>query len=170
MLSETSGPILVSGPAGSGKTTTVYACLREIARHTDGARSLVSIEDPIEVAVGGVAQSQVHPPAGLDLATGLRFLMRQDPEVIMVGEIRDRPTAEAALQASLTGHLLLSTFHAGSAAETIGRLLDMGIEPYVLAQRAAGDPQSAAVAALVLLCPCPATTPTHGWGWLSSAS
>jgi general secretion pathway protein E len=132
LLAETSGAILVSGPAGSGKTTTVYASLREIARHTGGTRSLVSIEDPIEVAVGGVAQSQVHPPAGLDLATGLRFLMRQDPEVIMVGEIRDRPTAEAALQASLTGHLLLSTFHAGSAAETIGRLLDMGLEPYVL--------------------------------------
>ncbi|MHC4176732.1 MAG: GspE/PulE family protein, partial [Planctomycetota bacterium] len=132
LLGETSGAILVSGPAGSGKTTTVYACLRELSRETHGARSLVSIEDPIEVAVEGVAQSQVNQPAGLDLATGLRFLMRQDPEVIMVGEIRDRPTAEAALQASLTGHLLLSTFHAGSAAETIGRLLDMGIEPYVL--------------------------------------
>jgi len=132
LLSETSGAILVSGPAGSGKTTTVYACLREIARQGAGARSLVSIEDPIEVAVDGVAQSQVHPPVGLDLAAGLRFLMRQDPEVIMVGEIRDRPTAEAAFQASLTGHLLLSTFHAGSAAETVGRLLDMGIEPYVL--------------------------------------
>ena len=132
LLSETSGAILVSGPAGSGKTTTVYACLREIARHCDGARSLVSIEDPIEVAVDDVAQSQVHPPVGLDLAGGLRFLMRQDPEVIMVGEVRDRPTAEAALQASLTGHLMLSTFHAGSTAETVGRLLDMGIEPYIL--------------------------------------
>ncbi len=132
LLGETSGAILVSGPAGSGKTTTAYACLREVARETRGARSLVSIEDPIEQAVDGVAQSQVNQPAGLDLATGLRFLMRQDPEVIMVGEIRDRPTAEAALQASLTGHLLLSTFHAGSAAETVGRLLDMGIEPYVL--------------------------------------
>lgn len=132
LLGETSGAILVSGPAGSGKTTTVYACLREVARETLGARSLTSIEDPIEVAVEGVAQSQVHQPAGFDLATGLRFLMRQDPEVILVGEIRDRPTAEAALGASLTGHLLLSTFHAGSAAETIGRLLDMGIEPYVL--------------------------------------
>lgn len=132
LLSETSGAILVSGPAGSGKTTTIYASLREIARQSGGVRSLVSIEDPIEVAVDGVAQSQVHPPAGLDLTSGLRFLMRQDPEVIMVGEIRDRATAEAALQASLTGHLLLSTFHAGSAAETIGRLLDMGIEPYVL--------------------------------------
>jgi len=90
LLGETSGAILVSGPAGSGKTTTAYACLRELV---GGARSLVSIEDPIEVAVDGVAQSQVHPAAGLDLATGLRFLMRQDPEVIMVGEIRDRPTA-----------------------------------------------------------------------------
>ena len=132
LLGETSGAILVSGPAGSGKTTTVYACLREIARRSAGARSLVSIEDPIEVAVDGVAQSQVHQPSGLDLAAGLRFLMRQDPEVIMVGEIRDRTTAEEALRASLTGHLVLSTFHAGSAAETIGRLSDMGIEPYVL--------------------------------------
>jgi type II secretory ATPase GspE/PulE/Tfp pilus assembly ATPase PilB-like protein len=132
IITETSGAILVSGPAGSGKTTTVYACLREIAQQTAGARSLVSIEDPIEVAVDGVAQSQVHPPAGLDLASGLRFLMRQDPEVIMVGEIRDHTTADTAFQASLTGHLLLSTFHAGSAAETIGRLVDMGIEPYVL--------------------------------------
>ncbi len=132
LLTQTSGAILVSGPAGSGKTTTIYACLREIARQSGGARSLMSIEDPVEVSVGGVAQSQVQPTVGLDLAAGLRFLMRQDPEVIMVGEIRDRPTAEAALQASLTGHLLLSTFHAGSAAETVGRLLDMGIEPYVL--------------------------------------
>ncbi len=131
-LSETAGAILVSGPAGSGKTTTVYACLRELAERAQGARSLVSIEDPIEVAVPGVAQSQVNPIAGVDLSSGLRSLMRQDPEVIMVGEIRDRATAEAALQASLTGHLLLSTFHAGSAAETIGRLLDMAIEPYVL--------------------------------------
>jgi type II secretory ATPase GspE/PulE/Tfp pilus assembly ATPase PilB-like protein len=132
LLAETSGAILVSGPAGSGKTTTLYACLRQLTAATGGQRSLVSIEDPIEVAVAGVAQSQVHAAAGLDLAVGLRFLMRQDPEVIMVGEIRDRPTAEAALQASLTGHLVLSTFHAGSAAETVGRLLDMGIEPYVL--------------------------------------
>lgn len=132
LLGETAGAVLVSGPAGSGKTTTVYACLRELSARAAGARSLVSLEDPIEVAVPGVAQSQVNAAAGLDLATGLRFLMRQDPEVIMVGEIRDRATAEAAMQASLTGHLLLSTFHAGSAVETLGRLLDMGIEPYVL--------------------------------------
>lgn len=132
LLEETSGVILATGPAGSGKTTTIYACLRELAARWAGQRSLVSIEDPIEVAVPGVAQSQVNPVVQLDLATGLRFLMRQDPEVIMVGEIRDRATAEAAFQASLTGHLLLSTFHAGSAAEAISRLSDMGIEPYLL--------------------------------------
>ena len=131
LLAETGGAFLVTGPAGSGKTTTVYACLRELALGPT-PRSLVSLEDPIEVPLDGVAQSQVNPAAGIDLAVGLRFLMRQDPEVILVGEIRDRATAEAALQASLTGHLLLSTFHAGSAAEAVGRLADMGIEPYVL--------------------------------------
>ncbi len=132
LLGETSGAIIATGPAGSGKTTTAYACLRELAAQSDGRRSLVSLEDPIEVAVPGVAQTQVNPAASLDLAGGLRFLMRQDPEVIMVGEIRDRPTAASAFQASLTGHLLLSTFHAGSAAEAISRLSDMGIEPYLL--------------------------------------
>ncbi len=131
LLEETSGAILVTGPAGTGKTTTAYACLRELASQAV-TRNLVSLEDPIEVAVDGVAQSQVNPVAGLDLAVGLRFLMRQDPEVILVGEIRDRATAEAAFQASLTGHLLLSTFHAGSAAEAVSRLSDMGIEPYLL--------------------------------------
>lgn len=132
LLGETSGAILATGPAGSGKTTTVYACLRELAAQSAGQRSLVSLEDPVEVPVPGVAQSQVNPRVGLDLATGLRFLLRQDPEVILVGEIRDRDTAEAAFQASLTGHLVLTTFHAGSAAEAISRLSDMGIEPYVL--------------------------------------
>lgn len=132
LLDETSGAILATGPAGSGKTTTIYACLRELAGRAAGARSIASLEDPVEVIVSGVAQSQVNPAAQLDLATGLRFLMRQDPEVIMIGEIRDRATAEASFGASLTGHLLLSTFHAGSAAEAIGRLSDMGIEPYLL--------------------------------------
>lgn len=132
LLGETSGAILATGPAGSGKTTTVYACLRELAAQSAGQRSLVSLEDPVEVPVPGVAQSQVNPRVGLDLATGLRFLLRQDPEVILVGEIRDPATAEAAFQASLTGHLVLTTFHAGSAAEAISRLSDMGIEPYVL--------------------------------------
>jgi type II secretory ATPase GspE/PulE/Tfp pilus assembly ATPase PilB-like protein len=132
LLAETSGAILVTGPAGSGKTTTLYACLRELVAQSHEGRSIASLEDPIEVVVPGVAQSQVNPPVGFDLATGLRFLLRQDPEVIMVGEIRDRDTAEVAFQASLTGHLVLSTFHAGSAAAAISRLSDMGIEPYLL--------------------------------------
>lgn len=132
LLAETSGAILVTGPAGSGKTTTLYACLREIVAHTAGGRSLASLEDPIEAEVAGVAQSQVNPTAGFDLATGLRFLLRQDPEVIMVGEVRDSATAEVAFQASLTGHLMLSSFHAGSAAGAISRLSDMGIAPYLL--------------------------------------
>ena len=131
-LAETSGAILLTGPAGSGKTTTIYACLRELVEATGGRRNLVTLEDPIEVSVDGVTQSQVNPSAGFDLETGLRSLMRQDPEVIVVGEVRDRTTAEVAFQASLTGHLVLTTFHAGSAAGAIGRLADMGIEPYLL--------------------------------------
>jgi len=132
VLAATSGAVVFSGPAGSGKTTTLYACLRELAATTQGRRSLATLEDPIEVAVAGVAQSQVNPGAGFTLEVGLRSILRQDPEVIAVGEIRDRATAEVAFQASLTGHLVLSTFHAGSAAAVVGRLSDMGIEPYLL--------------------------------------
>jgi len=132
VLAETSGAILISGPAGSGKTTTAYASLRELVRGSSGRKSLVSLEDPIEVAVEGVAQSQANEAAGFDFPTGLRSLMRQDPEVIFVGEIRDGVTAETAFQAALTGHLVLTTFHAGSAAGVISRLSDMGIEPYLL--------------------------------------
>ncbi len=95
-------------------------------------RSIVTLEDPIEMALPGVSQSQVNDEAGFNLATAVRSVLRQDPEVIMVGEIRDRPTAEAALQASLTGQLVLSSFHAGSAAAAVRRLLDMGLEPYAL--------------------------------------
>ncbi len=132
LLGETSGAVLFSGPAGSGKTTTIYACLRDLVATTGGRRSLVTLEDPIEVAISGVSQSQVNPAVGFDLEAGLRSLLRQDPEVIAVGEIRDRATAEVAMQASLTGHLVLTTFHAGSAASALGRLADMGIEPYLL--------------------------------------
>jgi type II secretory ATPase GspE/PulE/Tfp pilus assembly ATPase PilB-like protein len=132
LTSETSGAIIIAGPAGSGKTTTAYACLREIVRSSDQGRSIVSLEDPIEAAVPGAAQSQVNRSAEFTLATGLRSLMRQDPEVILVGEIRDRATAEAVFQAALTGHLVVTTFHSGSAAGAISRLSDMGIEPYLL--------------------------------------
>ena len=128
-LLETSGAILITGPAGSGKSTTLYACLRHLVDSNKGSRSIVSIEDPIEVPVEGVAQSQVNIGAGFDLKTGLRSLMRQDPEVIIVGEIRDRDTAEFAIQASLTGQLLLATFHADTATTAVTRLIEMQIEP-----------------------------------------
>lgn len=131
LLTETSGAVLITGPAGSGKTTTAYACLRHLAGG-GGIRSLASLEDPIESELTAVAQSQVNLTAGFDMTTGLRSLLRQDPEVLLVGEVRDRSTAETLLQASLTGHLVLSTFHAGSAATAIHRLLDMAIEPYLL--------------------------------------
>jgi len=132
LLAETSGAILITGPAGSGKTTTLYACLNELVDHAVAPRSIITLEDPIEMAIPGVAQSQVNEAAEFDLSAALRSVLRQDPEVIMVGEIRDRATAEGALQASLTGQLVLSSFHAGSAAAAIRRLLDMGIEPYAL--------------------------------------
>jgi general secretion pathway protein E len=132
LLDETSGAILITGPAGSGKTTTLYAGVREIVARSGGGRSIASLEDPVEVALDGVAQSQVNLPAGFDLASGLRSIMRQDPEVILLGEIRDRLTAEIALEASLTGQLVLSSFHAPSAAGAISRLSEMGLEPYVL--------------------------------------
>lgn len=131
-LSATDGVILLTGPSGSGKTTTGYACLREILRASRDARSIMTLEDPIEVAVSGVTQSQVRPSVGFDLATGLKSLMRQDPDVILVGEIRDPATAEGVFQASLTGHLVITTFHAGSCIDAIARLTDMNIEPYLI--------------------------------------
>lgn len=148
VLSETGGVLLIAGPAGSGKTTTAYAALRELARvsiagdspHEDSGtthaadhrRSLVSLEDPIEAVLPEVAQSQVNPQAGFDYASGVKAILRQDPEVILVGEIRDADTAAVVFQASLTGHLVVTTFHAGSAAEAVSRLLDMGLESYQL--------------------------------------
>lgn len=130
-LATTSGVVLVAGPAGSGKTTTLYACLRHLAAQPI-ARGISSLEDPVEAAIPGVAQSQVRASSGFTYANALKSLLRQDPEVIMVGEIRDRETADMVLQASLSGHLVLTSFHAGTSAEAISRLADMGIEPFVL--------------------------------------
>lgn len=124
------GMILICGPTGSGKTTTLYAMLNEIDRDH---RNVVSLEDPIEYNVSGMNQSQVFPEIGYTFASGLRSILRQDPDVIMVGEIRDAETAQLAIQAALTGHLVFSTIHTNTAIGVITRLLDMGIEPYLIA-------------------------------------
>jgi general secretion pathway protein E len=129
-LTEPNGIILVTGPTGSGKTTTLYAGLRML---NDGSRNILTVEDPVEYAVDGVGQTQVNPKVGLTFAAGLRAILRQDPDVVMVGEIRDRETAEIAVQASLTGHLVLSTVHTNDAAGAITRMRDMKIEPFLLA-------------------------------------
>lgn len=131
-LSATSGAILIVGPAGSGKTTSAYACLRHIVARSGGGRSIASLEDPIEVAVDGVAQTQVNPAVDFDMATGLRSLLRLDPEVILIGEMRDRTTAEIALQAALTGQLVVTTFHAGDCRDALSRLIDIGIPTYAV--------------------------------------
>lgn len=131
-LQETSGAILITGPAGSGKTTTAYACLRDLVTRSAGGRNIVSLEDPVEVVIPGVSQSQASPSNGFTLSSGLKSILRQDPEVILLGEIRDRETAQVAFQAALTGQLVISTFHAGSSAEAISRLIEMDVEPYIL--------------------------------------
>ncbi|MCE7797505.1 Flp pilus assembly complex ATPase component TadA [Sphingobium sufflavum] len=129
-LAEPNGIILVTGPTGSGKTTTLYAGLRQL---NDGSRNLLTVEDPVEYAVEGVGQTQVNAKVGLTFAAGLRAILRQDPDVVMIGEIRDRETAEIAVQASLTGHLVLSTVHTNDAVGAITRLRDMKVEPFLLA-------------------------------------
>src|SRR4029077_16917774 len=132
LMRERDGAILLTGPSGSGKTTTIYACLRHLVRISAGGRHIVTIEDPVEQAIEGVSQSQARPGTEFDFARGLRSLLRQDPEIIMIGEVRDRETAAVALQAALTGHLVISTLHAGSACGVVGRLLEMGVETYLL--------------------------------------
>lgn len=124
------GLILISGPTGSGKTTTLYSMLNELDRKT---KNVLSLEDPVEYHIEGMNQSQIHPEIGYTFATGLRTTLRQDPDVIMVGEIRDEETAGLAIQAALTGHLVLSTIHTNTAAGVIPRLIDMKVDPYLIA-------------------------------------
>lgn len=130
MCRSGNGLLLLTGPTGSGKTTALYATLRELQRE---GLNLVTIEDPVEYKLPGVNQVAVNRKAGLDFAAGLRALVRQDPDIIMLGEIRDRETAAMAVQAALTGHLVLSTLHTNSAVGAVARLLDMGVAPYLLA-------------------------------------
>jgi general secretion pathway protein E len=129
-IAEPNGVLLVTGPTGSGKTTTLYAALRLL---NDGSRNILTVEDPVEYAVDGIGQTQVNSKVGLTFATGLRAILRQDPDVVMIGEIRDRETADIAVQASLTGHLVLSTVHTNDAIGAVTRMRDMKVEPFLLA-------------------------------------
>ncbi|MDD4642889.1 MAG: ATPase, T2SS/T4P/T4SS family [Erysipelotrichaceae bacterium] len=124
------GILLVSGPTGSGKTTTLYSMLAQLA---DVKKAIITIEDPIERKFGGITQVQVNPRSGLTFASGLRSILRQDPDTIMIGEIRDSETAQIAIRAAITGHFVLSTIHTNDALSTVERLVDMGVEPYLVA-------------------------------------
>ncbi|HVP74058.1 MAG TPA: ATPase, T2SS/T4P/T4SS family [Phycisphaerales bacterium] len=135
LIARPHGILLVTGPTGSGKSTTLYASLRRIV--SDEVKA-ITVEDPVEYHVDGVNQIQVQPEVGLTFATGLRSILRHDPDIIMIGEIRDRETAEAAVQASLTGHLVFSTLHTNDASGAMTRLLDMGVEPFLVASSVEG--------------------------------
>lgn len=135
LLTRSNGIILVTGPTGSGKTTTLYGSLLKIYSEE---KNIITIEDPVEYQIKGVGQIQVNPKINLTFAAGLRSILRQDPDIIMVGEIRDRETAEIAVQASLTGHLVLSTLHTNDAPSALTRLIDMDIEPFLVASSLTG--------------------------------
>lgn len=135
LIRKPHGIILVTGPTGSGKTTTLYAGLGEI---NDRSRNIMTVEDPIEYYIDGIGQTQVNTKVDMSFARGLRAILRQDPDVVMVGEIRDLETAEIAVQSSLTGHLVLSTLHTNSAVGAVARLRDMGVEPFLLASSLIG--------------------------------
>lgn len=134
-LSRPNGIVLSTGPTGSGKTTTLYASLNSL---NDGSNNILTVEDPVEYAITGIGQTAINPRAGMTFASGLRAILRQDPDVIMLGEIRDRETAQIAVQASLTGHLVLSTLHTNSAVGAVTRLRDMGVEPFLIASSLKG--------------------------------
>lgn len=135
LLKNPHGIILVTGPTGSGKSTTLYTMLSELNVISD---NIITVEDPVEYMIKGLNQVQVNPKAGLDFANGLRSILRQDPDIIMIGEIRDSETVEIAIRAAITGHLVLSTIHTNNAPGTISRLLDMGVEPYLLSAALVG--------------------------------
>jgi len=135
LLEQPNGILLITGPTGSGKTTTLYASLNKL---NDSSRNILTVEDPVEYAIAGIGQTSVNIKAGMTFAKGLRAILRQDPDVVMIGEVRDLETASIAVQSSLTGHLVLSTLHTNSALGAITRLRDMGIEPFLLASSLKG--------------------------------
>jgi type II secretory ATPase GspE/PulE/Tfp pilus assembly ATPase PilB-like protein len=129
MIAQPHGLLFITGPTGSGKTTSLYAVMKTI--NTDH-RKIITIEDPVEYEMDGVTQVQINPPIGLTFAAGLRSMLRHDPDVMMVGEVRDLETAELAIRIALTGHLVFSTLHTNDAASGVTRLLDMGVDPYLV--------------------------------------
>lgn len=162
LLTTPHGTLLLTGPSSSGKTTTIYALLREMLGDAAPRRHIVTIEDPVECRLDRVAQSEVNPAAGFTFQEALRALLRQDPEVVMVGEIRDAETARIAVQAGLTGHLVISTIHSGTAAGVFTRLLDMGVEPFLIGSSVTGVLAQRLVRRLCPSCAAPAEpAPTH---------
>ena len=147
IIGSPNGVILVSGPTGSGKTTTLYTVLKELNKP---AVNIITVEDPVEYKMDGISQVQVNPRANLTFASGLRSILRQDPDIILIGEIRDGETAEIAIRASITGHLVLSTIHTNDAASSIARLVDMGIEPFLVSSAVVG-----VMAQRLVKCICP---------------
>ncbi len=160
LTSADHGLVLVTGPTGSGKTTTLYSTLRNLA---SPELNLCTIEDPIEMVEPAFSQMQVQPQIELDFAAGIRALLRQDPDVIMVGEIRDRETAEMAIQAALTGHLVLSTLHTNDAPSAVGRLLELGVAPYLVRATLRGVMAQRLVRTLCPHCRRPAALDAHAW-------
>jgi type II secretory ATPase GspE/PulE/Tfp pilus assembly ATPase PilB-like protein len=150
LIMQPQGTIFFTGPTGSGKTTTIYSALREIAAAAQGTRNIVTIEDPIEHEIPELSQTQVRVERGLTFAAGLRTILRQDPDVIMVGEIRDRETAQIAIRAGMTGHLVFTTVHTDSASSVFNRLIEMGIEAFLLASSS-----SASIAQRLVRTLCP---------------
>ena len=149
LVSRPNGILLVTGPTGSGKTTTLYACLTVI---NSPDRNILTAEDPVEYELAGIGQLQIHPKIGLTFASALRSFLRQDPDVIMVGEIRDHETAEIAIHASLTGHLVLSTLHTNDAAGAVTRLVEMGVQPFLISSSVLGVVAQRLVRRLCGLC------------------
>ena len=135
LISKPNGIILVTGPTGSGKTTTLFSAIKEI---NDGSQKILTIEDPVEYQLDGVSQIQAKSEIGFDFATGLRAILRHDPDIIMIGEIRDKETAEIAIRSSLTGHLVFATLHTNDSISSVTRLIDMGIEPYLITSSLVG--------------------------------
>jgi len=164
LLHKPDGIILVTGPTGSGKTTTLYAGL---ARLNVKTRNILTVEDPIEYYIDGIGQTQVNSKVGMTFARGLRSILRQDPDVVMIGEIRDLETATIAVQASLTGHLVLSTLHTNSAIGAITRLRDMGVEPFLLASSLIGVMAQRLVRKLCPACKKPHTATESECEWLN---